>query len=64
VYFRKGQNNPRKVSNQVDDDRNKPGRPSNEDQRQAFLRTCTYLEENDEEQITIRRLNNQNEGVF
>ena len=32
------------------------GRPVNEDQQQAFLRVCAYLEENDEEQLTISDL--------
>ena len=29
------------------------GRPANEDQHQAFLRTCEYLEDNDEEQMVL-----------
>ena len=32
------------------------GRPKNEDQRQAFVAVCEYLESNDEEQITISEL--------
>ena len=36
--------------------RRKSGRPMNEDQQQAFLRVCAYLEANDEEQITITDL--------
>jgi len=30
------------------------GRPVNEDQQQAFLRVCAYLEQNDEEQLIWR----------
>lgn len=34
----------------------KVGHPKNSDQEQAFLRMCYYLEENDEEQLTITHL--------
>lgn len=33
-----------------------PGRPQQEDQGQAFLQACEYLEENDEEQRTVLEL--------
>lgn len=33
--------------------RKRPGRPTNEDQEQAFLKLCVYLERNDEEQLTV-----------
>lgn len=56
TYFRNGQDMPEKFRSEP---RRKPkqvGRPTNEDQRQAFLRVCDYLEDNDEEQITISEL--------
>ena len=31
----------------------KKGRPANEEQYQAFLQTCAYLEENDDEQLLV-----------
>ena len=34
----------------------KSGRPENENQRIAFLKTCSFLDENDEEQLTIKDL--------
>ena len=36
--------------------RRKVGRPIKNDQEQAFLRTYAYIEENDEEQVTITYL--------
>ena len=36
--------------------RMKLGRPTNNDQEEAFLRVCAYLEDNDEEQLTITDL--------
>ncbi|KAG1683688.1 Protein eyes shut [Nymphon striatum] len=37
----------------------KSGRPRNQDQEQAFLEMCFYLEANDEEQLTISDLGNK-----
>ncbi|KAG1669527.1 Sodium channel protein para [Nymphon striatum] len=39
--------------------RRKSGRPRNQDQEQAFLEMCFYLEANDEEQLTISDLGNK-----
>ncbi len=36
--------------------RRKVGRPKDTDQEQAFLRMCTYFEENDEEQLSVADL--------
>ena len=36
--------------------RRKVGRPKDTDQEQAFLRMCTYYEENDEEQFSVTDL--------
>ena len=37
----------------------KSGRPRNQDQEQAFLEMCFYLEANDEEQLTVSDLGNK-----
>ena len=39
--------------------RGKSGRPRNQNQEQAFLEMCFYLEANDEEQFTISDLGNK-----
>ena len=42
----------------------KPRRPQNKDQQQAFLRVCAYLEDNDEEQLTISDLAHRMSGYL
>lgn len=57
TYFRKGQDMPDQFCSEPNKaKRKKVGRPTNEDQQQAFLRVCDYLEANDEEQITVSEL--------
>jgi len=53
VNFRSGRDIPEQFRTEPVTTCKKPGRPQNEDQQQAFLRVCAYLEENDEEQLTI-----------
>ena len=40
---------PQKFVNESKNYRKKLGRPKNEDQEQAFLKSCAYLETNDED---------------
>lgn len=54
--FRSGLGIPLQFQNIPDAKRRKPGRPKSEDQEQAFMKICTYLEQNDEEQLTISHL--------
>ncbi len=54
--FRNGYNIPIQFQKDPEAKRRKSGRPKNEDQEQAFMKVCTYLENNDEEQLTITHL--------
>jgi len=51
--FRSGRNIPQRFSHEPMTRRRKSGRPKDDDQDQAFLKMCGYLEANDEEQLTI-----------
>jgi 5'-3' exonuclease len=59
VNFRSGHDLPLKFRCETDAKRKKGGRPTDADQEQAFLRMCSYLEMNDEEQLTISCLENK-----
>ena len=48
-----------KQAKQQGEKRRKPGRPEDDDKQQAFLKMCSYLEANDEEQITVADLANK-----
>nr|XP_055038535.1 uncharacterized protein LOC129426304 [Misgurnus anguillicaudatus] len=54
--FRNGYNIPIQFQKDPEAKRRKSGRPKNEDQEQAFMKVCFYLESNDEEQLTITHL--------
>ena len=56
VNFRSGLDIPMDFMVEPSHKRRNAGRPVNEDQQQAFLRVCAYLEQNDEEQLTISDL--------
>jgi len=58
--FRTGRNIPQKHTEAESMNKcRKVGRLKNEDQEQAFLKTCTYLEANDDEQITLSDLSSK-----
>lgn len=59
VNFRTGRNIPVQYRFGPDHKRSKAGRPKNNDQEQAFLKTCYYFECNDEEQLTLTDLVNK-----
>ena len=59
VNFRSGRCKPQHYHNDLEIKRRKPGRPIDEDQEQAFMKVCAYLEDNDEEQLTILHLREQ-----
>ena len=48
-----------KQAKQQGEKRRKPGRPEDDDKQQAFIKMCSYLEANDEEQITVADLANK-----
>ncbi len=54
--FRSGLGTPLQFQNVPDTKRRNPGRPNNEDQEQAFMKVISYLEQNDDEQLTITHL--------
>lgn len=53
---RSGLNIPLQFKNVPEAKRRKPDRPKNKDQEQAFVSVCSYLENNDEEQLTLSHL--------
>ncbi|KAK4307098.1 hypothetical protein Pmani_021115 [Petrolisthes manimaculis] len=55
-HFRCGRDIPLQFRTDPDLKRRKSGRPKDEDQDQAFLKMCAYLEMNDEEQLTVSDL--------
>lgn len=55
-HFRMGKNIPLQFQSDPEAKRKKCGRPKNDDQEQAFLKVCSYLESNDEEQLTLSQL--------
>ena len=56
TYFRNGQDMPERFRSEPRKKSKQVGRPTNEDQRAAFLKVCQHLEEHDDEQITISEL--------
>lgn len=56
VNFRTMRNIPRHFTSVESTKRRKSGRPKDSDQDEAFERVCVFLEENDEEQLTISDL--------
>ncbi|KAG7164298.1 hypothetical protein Hamer_G003454 [Homarus americanus] len=54
--LRSGLSIPLQFQNVPEAKRRKSGRPKNEDEEQAFMNVCSYLENNDEEQLTISHL--------
>lgn len=56
VNFRTGRDIPLQYQTEPIGKRKKVGRPTNDDQEQAFLKTCEYLEANDDEQWTVSTL--------
>ena len=54
--FQSGLNIPLQFKNVPKAKRRKSGRPKNENQEQAFMSVCSYLENNDEEQLTLSHL--------
>ena len=56
VNFCTGKPLPLQFQNVPEAKRRKSGRPKNEDQEQAFMKVCSYLENNDEEQLTVTHL--------
>ena len=56
VNFRYGFNVPLQYGRVPEAKRRKSGRPKDEEQDQAFLKMCSHLEQNDEEQLTISDL--------
>ena len=56
VNFRTMRNIPRQFTSVESTKRRKSGRPKDSDQDEAFERVCVFLEENDEEQLTISDL--------
>ena len=54
--FRSGLDIPQKFRDEPKAQRRKSGRPKDEDREQAFSKMCSYLEANDEEQLTISAL--------
>ena len=56
VNFRTGRNIPHQYQCDEEYKRAEVSRPENELQRSAFLKTCDFLENNDEEQVTISDL--------
>ncbi|KAG7156410.1 hypothetical protein Hamer_G006161 [Homarus americanus] len=54
--FRSGLSIPLQFQNVPEAKRRKSGQPKNEDQEQAFMNVCSYLYNNDEEQLTISHL--------
>ena len=57
--FRSGRDIPLQFQSGPEVKRKKSGRPKNQDQEQAFLKMCSYLEMNDEEQLSISDLSNK-----
>lgn len=58
-HFRCGRDATLQFQSESDPKRRKSGRPKNDNQQQAFSRTCAYLGANDEEQLTISELRNK-----
>jgi 5'-3' exonuclease len=54
--FRSGRDVPLQFRTVPEAKRRQSGRPKDEDQEQAFSKMCSYLENNDEEQLTISEL--------
>ena len=54
--FRSGRDIPLQFQSGPEVKRQKSGRPKDEDQEQAFSKMCSYLDSNDEEQLTITDL--------
>jgi hypothetical protein len=57
--FRTERNIPQMYDPEPSAKRKKAGRPKNEDQEQAFILVCAYLESNDEEQLTVSDLSSK-----
>ena len=51
--FRTNRGIPQRYKPEPSEKRKKLGRQKNEDQQQAFIKVCAYLEANDEEQLTV-----------
>ena len=62
--FRTERNIPQMYASEPSAKRKKAGRPKNEDQEQAFILVCAYLESNDEEQLTVSDLSSKMKGYL
>ena len=64
LNFRSGRNIPQKYRPNLRAKGEKPGRPQDEDQRQAFLQTCKYFEEKRQGTVNHSRVGLQNVRIF
>ena len=61
--FWSGLSIPLQFKNVPEAKRRKSGKPKNKDLEQVFISVYSYLENNDEEQLTLSHLGGKNEGI-